>query len=64
MYSSDKDSKQTNPLQNLFADIKKILEFIELKDEKEASDNETSESLLMSEMWMNTCVGYRMNTQG
>ena len=56
MYSSDKDSKQTNPLQNLFADIKKILEFIELKDEKEASDNETSESLLMSEMWMNAIV--------
>lgn len=56
MYSSDKDTKQTNPLQNLFSDVKKILEFIELKDSKEASENETSESRDMSEMWMNAMV--------
>lgn len=49
----NKDSKQTDPLQNLFADIKKILEFIEFKDNSEAMKYETSESKDNAEMWMN-----------
>lgn len=54
--SNNKDTKQTNPLQNLFADVKKILEFIELKDGNAAFENETDESKDMSEMWMNAKV--------
>lgn len=52
MYS-DKYTKQTNPLQNIFADVKKILDFVEIKDNKEAYDCETEESKNMSEMWLN-----------
>ena len=52
-----KDSKQTDPLQNLFADIKKILEFIEFKDNNEALTYETSESKSSAEMWMNAKLG-------
>lgn len=48
-----KDSKRTDPLQNLFADVKKILEFIEIKDIREAEKYETSESRNNAEMWMN-----------
>lgn len=54
---SNHNSKQTDPLQNLFADIQKILEFTEFKDLKEAKKCETSESLRTSEMWMNAQLG-------
>lgn len=50
--SNSRDSKQTDPLQNLFNDIRKILEFIEIKDAKEASLYETPEIHNESEMWM------------
>ena len=50
------DSKQTNPLQNLFIDVKKILDFIEIKDNKQAMDNETTESRNMAEIWMNAKI--------
>ena len=50
MYS--KELKQTDPLQDLFSDIKKILEFMEIKDQKMAIENETSESKELSDMWM------------
>lgn len=51
--SSMNDSKQTGPLQNLFSDIKKILEFIEIKDLVEAQIYETIESRDAAEMWIN-----------
>lgn len=47
-----KDSKRTDPLQDLFANIKRIIEFIEIKDQKEADNFETSESRSNAEMWM------------
>lgn len=50
---NSKESRQTDPLQDLFADVKRILEFIEIKDLSEAMKYETSEIRDMSEMWMN-----------
>lgn len=50
------ESKQINPLQNLFSDIKKILEFVEVKDNVQATDCETDESRNAAEMWMNAMV--------
>ena len=47
---------QTGPLQNLFNDIKKLIDFIEFKDVKLAKDNESTESKNESEMWMNAMV--------
>lgn len=53
MYSNEsKESRQMDPLQDLFSDIKKILEFMEIKDNKEALNNETDESKDLSEMWL------------
>ena len=51
MYST-KESRQTDPLQDLFSDVKLILEFMEIKDQKQADDNETEESKNLSELWM------------
>jgi hypothetical protein len=48
-----RDSKQTDPLQNLYSDIKKILSFTEFKDLKKAKDNEVSDEIGNIEMWMN-----------
>lgn len=50
MYSND--SRQMDPLQDLFSDIKKILDFIEIKDQKQAIANETSYSKNLSEIWL------------
>lgn len=50
MYS--KESRQTDPLQDLFSDVKKILDFMEIKDQKAAIDNESSESKDLAEMWV------------
>lgn len=47
------ESKQTNPIQSLFSDIKKIIEFMEVKDLNEANNYETSDIKSESEMWMN-----------
>lgn len=62
-----KDSKQTDPLQDLFSDIKKILDFIEIKDMSEATNYETAESKNDADMWINAKLGvdtystYRMH---
>lgn len=62
-----KDSKQTDPLQDLFSDIKKILDFIEIKDMSEATKYETAESKNDADMWINAKLGvdtystYRMH---
>lgn len=50
---ASRESRQTDPLQDLFADIKKILDFIEIKDAKEALKYETTEIQELSAMWMN-----------
>ena len=47
-----KSTKETGPLQNLFIDIKKILDFIELKDNKAAAKAETEYSKAQSALWM------------
>lgn len=47
------ESKQTNPIQSLFDDIKKIIDFMEVKDLEEANKYETSDIKDQSEMWMN-----------
>ena len=46
----------SDPLQNMFSDIKKILEFTEFKDEVRAKEAETVESANMAELWMNANV--------
>jgi len=51
MYSNI-ESRQMDPLQDLFSDIKKILEFMEIKDQRQADDNETQFSRDMAEMWV------------
>lgn len=53
----NKESRQTNPIQNLFIDIKKILDFMEIKDIKEASKFETTAIRDESDMWMNAKEG-------
>ena len=50
------DSIQTGPLQNLFSDVRKLIDFMEIKDFKLARDNETTESKNESELWMNAIV--------
>lgn len=50
-------SKLTDPIQNIFSDIKKILEFIEIKDMHEALKYETEESRNDASMWMNAKLG-------
>ena len=50
-------SKLTDPIQNIFSDIKKILEFIEIKDMHEALKYETEESRNNASMWMNAKLG-------
>lgn len=47
------NSKRTDPLQNLFADIEKIVDFIEIKDLSKANKYETPEIALKAKMWMN-----------
>ena len=47
------ESKQTNPIQDLFVDIKKINNFMEVKDLNEANSYETSETRNAAEMWIN-----------
>ena len=44
--------KQINPLQQVFADVKKILEFIEFKDKIRAQENETDESIKLAEIYL------------
>jgi len=47
------DSNRIDPLQNIFNDIKKILDYIVLKDEAEANKFETPEIKRLAAMWMN-----------
>ena len=51
------DTKQTNPIQNLFLDIKKIIDFMEVKDLSEATNCETEETRAMAEVWLNALTG-------
>lgn len=51
------DKKQTNPIQDLFIDIKKIIDFMEVKDLNQAMGYETSETKNAAEMWMNALTG-------
>lgn len=46
------ESRQTNPIQDLFVNIEKIINFMEVKDLNEAMKYETSEIKSDSEMWM------------
>lgn len=46
------NDKETNSLQNIFADIKSILDFVEFKDDKTAKEMETPESIRFSEIYM------------
>jgi hypothetical protein len=50
------DTKQTNPIQDLFTDIKKIIDFIEVKDINEANSYETADIRNESEMWINALL--------
>lgn len=50
-------SKQTNPLQDLFIGIEKIIDFMEVKDIREADKYETPESRDQAEMWLMANVG-------
>lgn len=58
-------AKQINPIQNLFPDIKKIMDFIVIKNKNEADKNETSETQRESQLWlgaltkMDTYVTYK-----
>ncbi len=54
---SNDNSKQTNPLQDIFIGIERIFDFMEVKDIKEAAKYETSESKEQVEMWMNANSG-------
>jgi hypothetical protein len=45
-------SRQTNPIQDLFEGIKKILEFMEVKDINTATSYETTDIRDEAEMWM------------
>lgn len=56
MGSSKNNSKQTGPLMHLFSDVKRILEFMEVKDNAEAALYETSEIRDLSELWINAQI--------
>jgi hypothetical protein len=51
------EPKQNNPILNLFIDIKKIIDFIEIKDINEAMLYETPEIAEASELWMAAKLG-------
>ena len=51
------DVKQTNPIQDLFVDVKKIIDFMETKDLNEAINCETDETRSEAEMWINAKTG-------
>ena len=51
------DLKQTNPIQDLFVDVKKIIDFMETKDLSEAKACETDASRAEAEMWLNAKTG-------
>jgi len=44
--------KEINPIQLVFSDISKILEFIEFKDKIKAKENETDESIKLAEIYL------------
>ena len=47
------ESRQTNPIQDLFIDIKKIFEFMEIKDVNAANKYETTSIRDEADMWIN-----------
>ena len=46
------ESRQINPIQDLFIDIKKIIDFLEVKDDRAAEAVETQESRENAELWI------------
>ena len=44
--------KELNPIQNLFSDFNKILNFLRLKNKESADSFETSENKINTELWM------------
>ena len=44
--------KELNPIQNLFSDFEKILNFIRLKNKASADSFETVENKINTELWM------------
>ena len=50
-------NKLINPIQGLFANIQKIINFIEIKDLKLANEKETDESRDNAEVWMAAIEG-------
>ncbi|MCM1439515.1 MAG: hypothetical protein NC131_10005 [Roseburia sp.] len=50
-------SRETDPLQNLFPDIEKIVKFIEVKDMVQARAYETTESATQAEIWIHAKMG-------
>lgn len=48
-----RSSKTTGPLHKLFSDISRIIEFMEIKDQKAADEKETSKSASAAEVYMN-----------
>ena len=54
---TNNNSKQTNPLQTLFEGIEKIIDFMEVKDIREAEKYETPEIREQADMWMNARSG-------
>ncbi len=52
VFNTDNIKLQTGPLQNLFADIKKIIENMEVKNKPLADENETEESRAYADLWI------------
>lgn len=52
-----RNAKQTDPIQDMFPGIKKILEFMEVKDLSQAMKYETTATRNDAEMWMNAIMG-------
>ena len=53
---NNRSSKVTGPLHELFSDISKIIDFMEVKDQKAADEKETSTSASAAEVYMNAMV--------
>jgi len=53
---STSNTKQSNPIQQVFLEINKILEFVEFKDKIKAQENETDESRKLAEIYMGAVI--------
>lgn len=52
VFNTENIKLQTGPLQNLFADIKKIIENMEVKNKPLADENESEESRAFADLWI------------